>query len=305
MVRALGYSIGEFDPVDPGRLCRGRERWIDSYELEPRLRLQRIVVSGASFADDSARDAMRGLSLSGASLSQVLSALFPRSTRYAFAEDAHPSHQPPGAQGLETYTLRRPGGPLQHWRSRWLLTTTDDAALEAAVAHGADLILITDGLLPAGEGYVSAAALPPEADAVEDPRLRSPIAEAFRQKVHFLMGPRMEGPPARHFQPVGLLALLEQVRAVVLLHLDKHTPCLGIYTREELPAEEALRGVARAAGCLAVPFAIPPMLARWDRALWELRQDWDPARQGEFPVPPAVEHWRGWRRGPPPRGEEE
>ena len=31
MVHALGYSIDTFDPADPGRLCRGREQWIESY----------------------------------------------------------------------------------------------------------------------------------------------------------------------------------------------------------------------------------------------------------------------------------
>ena len=45
-------------------------------------------------------------------------------------------------------------------------------------------------------------------------------------------------------------------------------------------------------------FAIPPMLARWDRALWELRQDWDEATRGEYPVPPAHGDSPSWgRRG--------
>ena len=33
MVRALGYSLSAFDPSDPGRLCRGRERWVEAYPL--------------------------------------------------------------------------------------------------------------------------------------------------------------------------------------------------------------------------------------------------------------------------------
>ena len=35
-----------------------------------------------------------------------------------------------------------------------------------------------------------------------------------------------------------------------------------------------LRALAVEANCLPVPFAIPPMLARWDRALYELRVGW-------------------------------
>ena len=43
-----------------------------------------------------------------------------------------------------------------------------------------------------------------------------------------------------------------------------------------------------------MPFAIPPMLARWDRALYELRMDWDPEHDGEFPVPPAEDAGGRW-----------
>ena len=39
---------------------------------------------------------------------------------------------------------------------------------------------------------------------------------------------------------------------------------------------------------LLVPFAIPPMLARWDRALSELRETWDVDSMGDFPVPVAA-----------------
>jgi len=50
---------------------------------------------------------------------------------------------------------------------------------------------------------------------------------------------------------------------------------------------------------LLVPFAIPPMLARWDRALSELRTEWMATREEEFPVPPAPESrsWENRRRG--------
>ena len=36
---------------------------------------------------------------------------------------------------------------------------------------------------------------------------------------------------------------------------------------------------------LVVPFSIPPMLARWDRAIWELRRRWDEEERGPFPIP--------------------
>ena len=86
----------------------------------------------------------------------------------------------------------------------------------------------------------------------------------------------------------------------MLVHQDKHNYSLGFYANERTSSREALERLARARGALPVPFAIPPMLARWDRALWELRQGWDERTQGEFPVPPAFEagrraRWAGRR----------
>ena len=76
-------------------------------------------------------------------------------------------------------------------------------------------------------------------------------------------------------------------------------PCLGIYASETLEGQAVLGELSDDVACLSVPFAIPPMLARWDRALWELRQDWDEVRDGEYPVPPAADGVGGWgRRGP-------
>ena len=36
---------------------------------------------------------------------------------------------------------------------------------------------------------------------------------------------------------------------------------------------------------LFVPFSIPPMLARWDRAIRDLRREWDEESSGIFPIP--------------------
>jgi hypothetical protein len=70
--------------------------------------------------------------------------------------------------------------------------------------------------------------------------------------------------------------------------MDKHGPCAGIYSRDPIGAKERIEGLlSDEQPVLVVPFAIPPMLARWDRALWELRQDWDSDALGEFPVPPS------------------
>lgn len=277
MVNALGWSSDVFLPTEPGRLCRGRERWIESYRLDNPPELHRAVISGAAFSDDSARDAMRGLVHSGLDLAEVLLALAAGDIVLAWCEEGHPLKVPDDAVGVEEYDLRRPGGPLHRWVVRWTMVCATPAAIDRAIAAGADVFTLHDDVHPA---------------FTEEGELREPL----RDGVFLLTGSRHEGHPLRRFQPVALPELLECSDAVVLLHQDKHAPCLGYYTRDErdlAPIFEALLGDRP---ILRVPFAIPPMLARWDRALWELRQDWSEDDQGEFPVPPAPEGAWGWGR---------
>lgn len=286
MVRALGYSLDDFDPADPGRLCRGRERWIDPLPLDEPVTLNRLVVSGASFTDESASDAQRGLRFSGLGAGEVISALFPGRVVIALAEDANPRAIPPGVTDEEIYALTRTSGPLRVWKARWKLYCPDAATVEAAVEAGADVLVILSQ-----RGGRSAARTAPE-----------PLPETLDEALFLLVGFRQEGVPGRRFQAAALPAALEQAHAVVLVHQDKHSYALGIYARERLNPREPLERLARARGALPVPFAIPPMLARWDRALWELRQGWDDRVAGEFPVPPTVEagrrtRWAGRRGG--------
>lgn len=270
MVRALGFSIDTFDPADPGRLCRGRERWIDSLPMDTPVQLHRVTVTGASFTDETAGDAQRGLSWSGLSMGEVLAAMFPMRRVVALAEDAWPHSVPAEATDVEHYALNRPWGPLHAWRTRWTQHCTDAPSVEAAVNAGADVLLVLGA-----RGGTSRAKAP------------EPLTEELREAAFLLMGFRQDGLPARKFQPAALPVLLEHAHAVVLVHQDKHASGIGIYTKDRIDPTEAIERLARARGALPVPFAIPPMLARWDRALWELRQGWDEDTLGEYPVPPA------------------
>lgn len=296
MVRALGYSLSPFDPSDPGRLCRGRERWVDAFPIDGDPGLSRLVISGALFSDDSARDAQRGLSFSGLSIGGVIRSLYPAATLVACAEDAHPREVPRGARGLETYDLRVPGGPLHQWAVRWSLQCETAADIDDAIEAGAECILVLGGPLP-DEEDPQPSELAPLADAHVDPDNGGGLPAAWRERVYLLMGHRTDGPPARLFQATALPELLDEAHAVVLVHHDKHARCAGIYARD-LPetAGDVLSRACQGVESLAVPFAIPPMLARWDRALWELRQHWDPETQGDYPVPPAEDVHYGWAR---------
>jgi hypothetical protein len=137
------------------------------------------------------------------------------------------------------------------------------------------------------------------ADGSPDERIRGFVVlpdeaideEELVDRIFRLVGfSTLDSPPAR-YQPSALPELLELVEAAVLLHRDKHGPAVAVYARQiPFDLEARLRElVAARPGILLVPFAIPPMLARWDRALAELRSDWMATRAEEFPVPPAPE----------------
>jgi len=282
MLHALGFSDTPFDLSSPGRLCRGRERWIESWETpEETAAVRRVVISGAAFTDDSAADARRGVTESGVDLASVITALFPRKTLLAFMEDGHPADIPAGAEGIEAYEGHRAGGRSELGLVRWHLRVSGVTAIRALVR----------GAHP--EAQVRGFAVIP----------RDTDDDALMERIFPLVGfSTLDSPPA-HYQPAALPSILEQASAVLLLHRDKHGPALGIYQAQPIPGlADKLARLSRAADALLVPFAIPPMLARWDRALSDLREVWSESHTEPFPVPvaPASAHQdrrRGRRRG--------
>lgn len=277
MITAAGFSENTFKLTDPGRLCRGRERWIEPYELdnEPDP-IFRGVVSGAQFEDDSARDALRGVQHSGLDFVQVVSSILGDKKLLAFMEDGHPADMPEAADHIEAYTGYRYGGTRNEALVRWMVHLQ---------GHDAIAALLGD-------------------DATED-RVRGFVVpkkghdeEKLMELLFLLTGmSTLDSPPAR-YQPAALAEVLEEAEMVLLLHRDKHGPAVGVYTSEPFDLHALLQPMAEEAEILLVPFAIPPMLARWDRALSELRGRWDEAASGPFPVPSAPEgySWEGRRR---------
>ena len=297
MVQAIGYVTESFDPATPGRLCRGRERWIEYEtmgEAEECTGLHRIILSGATFTDDRARDARRGLNFGPVDIWSLLHALLGEGLLIAYCEEGHPHEVPEHAANIEHHTVARPGGGLREWRVRWHVEVNDNESLQAAMDAGADVFFSLDKATdkPAINSHESPI-IPPVADAFTG--LTSHIDEPLAQALFLLTGFRCEGRPNRYFQPWGIPAVLEHTNAVALIHRDKHGPALGVYRSGEHNFAEAFTTIeTEDAKPLFVPFAIPPMLARWDRALWDLRQDWDAELRGEFPVPAGepdrVEH---------------
>lgn len=273
MTKALGFSQGSFDPQNPGRLCRGRERWIQAWEDENAPALNRLVVSGADFSDDSARDAKRGINCAQVTVGTLLTRLFGQRRLLGFKEEGELSRVPEQVQDEQIYRAPRRGGAWFDACQRWRLTLEDASEVDGLVEMDAldGLVVLREGVEPGPE-----------------------LEEAL-----YLLTGMGDGSayPVRRFQPLAVVEVLKHADALVCLHMDKHGPAVGIYTEESLDVDEVLRGLAEETGILAVPFAIPPMLARWDRALQELRLWWMENREDEFPVPPAAEPTRWSRMG--------
>lgn len=290
MVSALGYVTETFDPSSPGRLCRGRERWIE-YETmetaEERAPLHRLVMSGATFSDDRARDARRGIKFGPIQFQPLFRILMGEGLLVAYCEEGHPHEVPDSAAGVEHHTVARPGGSLREWRVRWHVQITEEEQINAAIAAGADVFLtIANPDKNPAKTVHESPLIPPLAD--EASSLPNFFNEDFASALFLLTGFRSEGRPNRYFQPWGVPEVLKHVPAVALVHRDKHGPALGVYAREAFDMEAISAAIDDSAKhALLVPFAIPPMLARWDRALSELRQVWDEDSMGEFPVPAA------------------
>lgn len=275
MIRAFGYCTDTFDTGAPGRLCRGRERWIEGLPDDVPAGIFRTVVSGAMFSDDSARDAKRGFKFSGVSAGTLFAALFPKAKVYAFAHAGDPLALPKEMALEEDWRELVHGGVTERPAVRWISPVAGplvDLMMEGEV----------EGLAVArAEGFV----------VVKGRGLPEGLADSLYHLSGFAT-PHVH--PAELYAATAIPGVLNHALAVVLLHMDKHGPALSFYTREALDASDVLFDVAVAAGSFAVPFAIPPMLARWDRALYEMRLDWDSETDGEFPVPPANDAGGRW-----------
>ena len=121
MPNALGFHEGKFNPYKPGRLSRGRERWISPWPQPDEVEtIQRITIRGTSIKDDAARDNLRGVAHSGLSLAHLITDLFPRRHFIGFIEDGHASDIPDDATEVEAFLASSSGGrdrtPAVRWR---------------------------------------------------------------------------------------------------------------------------------------------------------------------------------------------
>ena len=72
--------------------------------------IHRIVLSGATFSDDRARDAQRGIGFGPIDHYGLMRQLMGEGMLVAYCEEGHPHEIPEGAAGVEHHTVARPGG---------------------------------------------------------------------------------------------------------------------------------------------------------------------------------------------------
>ena len=286
MIAAIGYNTSTFFPDNPDRLCRGRERWIDSQLLETieNEPLHRVVISGACFQDDSARNALRGIRCADISHGDLLRSLFVTADIVGWAEDADPTKIPGSATGVELAQRNVPFGSVGTWFARYELVCDSAEKIETAVTAGVDVFLINPKLREDEETFTNFSELPPLHGEQSLPPV---LSDDLRNKLFYLTGSRTGYRSFCRFQAAALPDLLEDCDCVVLLHHDKHDYCFGLYTKNSLQMDELVQSIEERLGLIVVPFSIPPMLARWDRAIWELRRRWDSDKNGSFPIPPS------------------
>ena len=166
MIAAIGYNTSTFFPSNPDRLCRGRERWIDSSRQDgdgqESSSLHRIVISGACFQDDSARNAMRGIRCANITNGDLIRSLFDTETIVSWAEDANPKTVPSQASGVELSQRATPFGPVRTWFARYEVKCDEIEDINVAIAGGADVFLINPVLRKEDEDVSVITELPPQ-----------------------------------------------------------------------------------------------------------------------------------------------
>ena len=262
-VSCFGYSQTVFSTLRPDRLCRGREYWIYQPDDVEEDVVFRTVISGTTILDQEIRHLSRGIRCSGHSLGDIVSILFSQNL-VGWVEEGDPNVIPSNACGLELYQISRANAKVNKWCARYEVQI-DIEELDDLVELGMDAWVVNpisrDKIEPVPENRPYPVMI--------DEELPPPVlCEGLRDAMFWLTGHR--NPQNQHacFQPVAIPEVLKYCDALVLLHKDKHDVCLGIYTLDS-EFEFSTDRIQEKLASLVIPFSIPPMLARWDRALKE------------------------------------
>jgi len=285
MPTAVGLSHTLFSAKKIGNLCRGKEWWIEVDAAEREQVLSRTVLSGVELQDERARQARRGLQFSGKEIEEFIQAIANDQMLVACAEDSYVHDIPIQATGVEHYQMSKLGFAMNSWFARWELQCADSTSVREALDKGVDLFLLAPQNSSEKEQQQWLERHPAEYGTSASAPI---LSEQLKTDVHRLIGGRENRQAGARYVADAIWDVLESCSAIILLHEDKHSRCLGIYSKEEGNIAELVERFCQQYDILYVPFSIPPMLARWDRAIRDLRRDWNAEDRGEFPIPAYV-----------------
>lgn len=273
MTAILGYFHRDFQTSYPRKLCRRRERWIESPPTDESSPLiYRLVISASARPLEEERT-FYGLEASGFNIAQIIGSLFENSGIYAWTEESPSSQTPQDASGVEFFEVSRPGVPLRTWFSRWELKCESSEDITRARGLGSDVLVINPIYREPSEPVQP---IMPLADLFEggDISYRNPdLSEKLRDALFFLTGQREGGDSMERYLPAAIDDILECAEAVVLFHADRDSDCVAIYAKSELhPQIERLQAYAASEAFVLSPFEVPPMVARWER-VWRQHQE--------------------------------
>lgn len=133
-------------------------------------------------------------------------------------------------------------------------------------------------------GWTEHTRLPPLFDMGDEPS-SSWLSPELAAAAHRLVGFHRFGPKSGIYIADGIWDVLHHASAVVLFHRDKHGHSFGIYHNETEGSSAFTAGFERVlANEIVIPFAIPPIVARWDRAIKDLRVAWSAEGREDFPI---------------------
>ena len=262
-VSCFGYSQTIFSIHRPDRLCRGREYWIYQPDEVEEDVVFRTVISGTTILDQEIRHLSRGVRCTGHSLGDIVSVLFSKKM-IGWVEEGDPNCIPSNACGVELYQMTRANAKVNAWCARYEVEIDPDE-LDDLVELGMDSWIVNPSTRKKNETIPENRPYPIMVDEEVNPPV---LCEGLRNAMFWLTGHRNPQNQNACFLPVAIPEVLQYCDALVLLHKDKHDICLGIYTLdEEFVFSTEL--IQEKLSSLVIPFSIPPMLARWDRALRE------------------------------------
>lgn len=272
-----GLYQGQLLPHRLGGLCRGLEWWVEGPFLKTRVPLQRNILSAGEFVNGQVHSGENrfGVEVGKYQMSEMLWHLLSNHHVVAIIEDGT-IQSPEGVCGRETYTLSKMGLPKLNEFARWEKECQTVEDIQEALEFGAKAFILDP--MSRSEDATWNPVTPLDVEDLDSPPI---LSENLRQALQWLVGTSNSIGDSHRFVPQALWQVTEYCRGVVVLHADRDTDCIALYSKETIDWSEKLSALPTIVGAHAfwISCPVPTMTLRWKRALYEACDSWN----GECP----------------------